>query len=151
MSIFICSDHAGFELKETLIQFLTDKGFEVVDKGAFDYDSTDDYPDFVKKVAEEISENPDTAKGIIIGGTGQGEAMMANKFPRVRAALWYGGSEEILRLSKEHNNANVLSLGARFTTHEEALGGVKLWLDTSFPGDERHIRRISKFPNNQQV
>ncbi len=143
MKIFIGADHAGFKLKEKLIPFLMDLGYEVVDKGAFTYNEDDDYPDFVEPVAEAISTDTE-AKGIVIGGSGEGEAMATDRFPHVRTALWYGGSLEPLKLSREHNDANILSLGARMITEEEALNAVKLWLETPFSGDERHIRRINK-------
>lgn len=143
MKIFIGADHAGFKLKEKLIPFLMDLGYEVVDKGAFKYDENDDYPDFVEPVAEAISNEQD-AKGIVIGGSGEGEAMATDRFPHVRTALWYGGSLEPLKLSREHNDANILSLGARLISEEEALEAVKLWLETPFSGDERHVRRIAK-------
>lgn len=146
MKIFIGADHAGFKLKEKLIPFLMDLGYEVVDKGAFTYNEDDDYPDFVEPVAEAISTEED-AKGIVIGGSGEGEAMATDRFPHVRTALWYGGSLEPLKLSREHNDANILSLGARMITEEEALDAVKLWLETPFSGDERHVRRIEKLDN----
>jgi|SRR3989338_3862876 len=147
MKIYIGSDHAGFELKEKLISFLVEEDHEVVDKGAFEYKESDDYPDFISKVAEEVSNNPTNVRGIILGGSGEGEAMDANRFPHVRAAEYYGGPIEIVKLSREHNNSNILSLGARFLTDEEAKNAVKLWLTTAFSGDERHVRRINKIDN----
>jgi len=143
MKIFIGSDHAGFELKEKLIQFLLDQNFEVVDKGAFQLNPTDDYPDFVIPVAEEVSKDSNS-KGIVLGGSGEGEAIATDRFPHVRTAVWYGGNLEPLRLSREHNDANILSIGARFVSEEEAKEAVSLWLETPFSGDERHVRRISK-------
>lgn len=143
MKILIASDHAGFELKEKIIIFLKTLGHEVKDFGAFKYDADDDYPDFLIPLGKEISENPDL-KGIVIGGSGQGEAIVVNKFKNIRAVVFYNGPEEIIKLSREHNDANVLSLGARFLTEEEAKNAVKNWLETSFSGDERHIRRINK-------
>ena len=143
MKIFIGSDHAGFELKEKLIPFLKDLGHEVVDKGAFQYNKDDDYPDFVIPVAEEISNNPE-AKGIVLGGSGEGEAIATDRFENVRTAVWYGGNKEPLKLSRQHNDANILSLGARFINEEEAKEAVKLWLEIPFSGDERHVRRIGK-------
>jgi ribose 5-phosphate isomerase B len=129
-------------------------GYEVVDKGAFKFDEGDDYPDYIIPVAKEISEmatQNDTSKilGIILGGSGQGEAMCANRFPNVRAVVFYGGPIEIIKLSREHNDANILSIGARFVSEDEAKEAVKVWLETAFSGDERHIRRIKKIePNN---
>ena len=94
--------------------------------------------------AQKVAENPDVHRGIIIGGSGQGEAMVANKVKGIRATVYYGGSQDILTFSKIHNNANMLSLGARFINPEEAKRAVKLWLSTPFPGEERHLRRIEK-------
>ncbi len=144
MKVFIGADHAGFELKEKLLAMLVEEGYEVTDKGAFKYNENDDYPDFIEAVAREVSENPDGARGIILGGSGQGEAIDANKFPHVRAAEYYGGPLEIVKLSREHNDANILSLGARFVGEDEARVAVKLWLSTPFSGEERHVRRIAK-------
>ena len=146
MRIYIGADHAGFELKGKLIPFLKGLGYEVEDKGALTYDTNDDYPDFVKPVAQAVSENPDT-KGIVIGGSGQGEAICANKFKNVRAMEYYApsrGEVSIIKDSRSHNNSNILSLGARFLSEDEARSAVKDWLETSFSGDERHLRRIAK-------
>lgn len=142
--LYLASDHAGFELKEKLKQYLRELGFEVKDCGAFLYDETDDYPDFIAVAAQAVSEDPQNARAIILGGSGQGEAMVANRFRGVRVAVYYGGNEKILTLSREHNDANVLSLGARFLTEDEAKRAVKLWLETAFSGEERHVRRLKK-------
>lgn len=152
MKIFVGADHAGFGLKEKLVPFLKELGHEVEDKGAFEYNETDDYPDFIIPLAREVSEHPNEVRGIVLGGSGQGEAMTANKFSSVRAAVYYGksqcivGDEEqsIIKLSREHNNSNILSFGARFITEDEMKQVVKEWLDTPFQGDERHQRRIDK-------
>lgn len=144
MKIYIGSDHAGFELKGKLIQYLKDLGYEVEDKGAFSLDPQDDYPDFVKPVAQAVANDPEHSRGIVLGGSGEGEDDVADKFEGIRSAVFYGGPMEIVKLSREHNDANVLSLGARFLSEEEAKDAVKLWLETPFSGDERHIRRIAK-------
>jgi ribose 5-phosphate isomerase B len=143
MKIYIGTDHAGFELKEKLVPFLKELGHEVVDKGAFSFDPNDDYPDFVEPVAEEVSKDSE-ARGIVLGGSGEGEGIATDKFPHVRTAVWYGGKLEPIKLSREHNDANILSLGARFISEDEAKEAVKLWLETPFSGEERHVRRINK-------
>ncbi|MBI5816919.1 MAG: RpiB/LacA/LacB family sugar-phosphate isomerase [Candidatus Yonathbacteria bacterium] len=148
MRIFIGSDHAGFELKQKLIPFVESLGHEVVDKGAFALDEHDDYPDFVVPVAEEVAKDS-SSRGIILGGSGQGEAIAANRVKGARAAVFYGGPLDIVELSREHNDANILSLGARFVVEGEAETAVQLWLETEFSGDERHARRIKKIDEKQ--
>ena len=143
MKIYVGSDHAGFELKGKLIEFLKGLGHEVEDKGPSSFNKDDDYPDFVKQVAEAVAQDPN-AKGIVIGKSGQGEAMCANRVKGARAAVWYGGNMEIVKLSREHNDANILSLAAGFISEEEAKNAVRLWLETSFTNEERHIRRLTK-------
>ena len=143
MKIYIGSDHAGYKLKETLKNYLSELGHSVEDKGAFDFDVNDDYPDFVAPVAKEI-ENDENAKGIVLGGSGEGEAMVANRYEGVRAIEYYGGNLEIIRLGREHNDANILSLGARFLNEEEAKKAIKIFLETNFSDSERHIRRIEE-------
>ena len=147
MIIYIGADHAGFPLKESLKPFLTDIGYEVEDMGAFELDQDDDYPNFIAPVARSVVNNRGSL-GIVLGGSGQGEAMQANRFDGIRAAVYYGGDTEVVRLSREHNNSNVLSLGARFLDEEEAMEVVKLWLGTPFSGDERHTRRLKKVDEN---
>lgn len=146
MKIYLATDHAGFELKEKVKGFLKNHGYNIEDCGAHEFDKEDDYPDFIAKAAEAVSKDPEDSKGIIFGGSGQGEAIVANKYKNIRAAVFYGGSDslEIIKLSREHNNANVLSIGARFVKDEEAIKAVKFWLETPFPGEERHKRRIDK-------
>lgn len=175
--IYLGADHRGFELKEKIKTWLSEWGYEVEDCGAFEYNENDDYVDFVSKVAKKVSEDSENNKGIVLGMTGQGEAMVANKFKGIRAAVFYGPpfqfkkywdyylalrivstgfmnslsnriSKEVIKLSKEHNDANVLSLGAYFLStiaHEKSLKDIiKLWLETKFSGEERHVRRINK-------
>lgn len=142
MKIYFATDHAGFELKEKLVTYVRDVlQYEVVDCGAYEANPEDDYPEFIKRATQAVSQNPDIDKAIILGGSGEGEAMVANKFPHVRATEYYGGNSEIVRLSREHNDANILSLGARFIGDEEAKEAVALWLATPFSEEERHTRR----------
>ncbi len=148
MKIYLGTDHAGFELKEKIKAFLeAEIDCEVRDFGTFELDELDDYPDFIFPVAEQVAEDWNNGIenfGIIFGGSGQGEAMVANRVKGARSTVYYGESKEIIKLSREHNNANVLSLGARFVEFEEAKEMIKLWLDTEFSGEERHERRIGK-------
>ncbi len=151
MKIYIGTDHAGYVLKEALVKSLKGQGYEVLDMGAFEYNEVDDYPDFVVPVARAVSKDSDNVKGIILGSTGQGEAIAANKFPHVRAVVFYGkavpvvdNESDIIVRSREHNNSNVLSLGARYLTEESMMDAVNLWLATPFSEDERHIRRLAK-------
>lgn len=147
MKVYIGSDHAGFELKGKLISFLNSLGHEVIDKRAYEFNEGDDYPDFIKEVAYDVAEENGQSKGVIIGGSGQGEAMAANRIFGVRAAVLYRYDEKIITLSREHNDANILSLGARFLSEDEAKKAVSLWLETPFSGEERHVRRIAKLDN----
>ncbi len=143
MRVFVGTDHAGLELKEHLKRFLVSQGFEVEDEGAHRYDENDDYPDFIVPVARQVAAHPGS-RGIVLGGSGQGEAIAANKVRGIRAALYYGGTLEIVRLSRLHNDANVLSLGARFIGRDEAIEAVRVWLSTEFSHEPRHARRIGK-------
>lgn len=119
---------------------------DVVDCGPQKYDHDDDYPDYVSLVAKRVSRDAGSC-GIVIGFSGQGEAMVANRFPGVRCAVFYGGSKHILTLSREHNDANMLSLGAHFVTTQEAIQAIELWLHTAFSNESRHVRRIKKIDN----
>ena len=140
--IVLATDHAGFELKESVKKYLLDLNYDVKDFGAFEYESTDDYPDFINPAAKFISENNNTM-GIIFGGSGQGEAMAANRFKGVRAAVFYGGPDQIIELSRLHINANVLSFGSRFIEPEHAIDLIAKWLSIEFEGG-RHQQRIAK-------
>jgi ribose 5-phosphate isomerase B len=141
--IYIATDHAGYELKNMIVDFLRENGHEVEDVGPHEYDAKDDYPDFIIPAAEKVAADPD-GRGIVLGGSGQGEALAANKVKGIRAALFYGGNEDIVKLSREHNNANVLSLGARFLDEETVKRVILLWLEEDFPNEERHVRRLKK-------
>lgn len=147
--IYIASDHAGFEHKEALREYFAQNGIKAEDMGAFVYTEGDDYPEIMAKVGLKVCEDPTKNKGIIFGGSGQGEAIMCNRFPEVRAVVYYGGPLDIVRLSREHNDANVLSIGARFLSKEEMINAAELWLKTPFSGDERHKRRIEQIDSMQ--
>jgi ribose 5-phosphate isomerase B len=154
-TVYFATDHAGFTLKEALVPYVRDElGYVVVDCGARQFVADDDYPDFIGEAARHISKHP-SDRAIIFGGSGQGEAMAANRFLNVRAALFYGNPPltpvdeggmalSLLEASRIHNDANILSLGARFVSLEEAKAAVKLWLATPFSNDDRHMRRIRK-------
>ena len=145
--VYLATDHAGFEMKEKIKEHLTEAGYEVEDFGAENYNATDDYPDFIKPLAQKISEDSADIIGFIFGYSGQGEAMVANRYKGVRTAVYHGGDLNIVQLAREHNDANILSLGAGFVSEEEAVAVVDLFLDTPFDGtgeNERHERRIEK-------
>jgi ribose 5-phosphate isomerase B len=145
MKVYFATDHAGYELKNALLAFVRDElGFEVQDCGAHEFNADDDYTDFVSVAAEHVSKDPENSRAIVLGGSGQGEAMCANRFPGVRATTYYAHNPDIIALSREHNNANVLSLGARFLSPDEAKEAVRAWLSTPFTDEERHVRRIAK-------
>lgn len=159
MKIYLATDHAGFELKGKILKFLQEKGYEVKDCGPYEYDKHDDYPDFISRAAENVSKDPES-RGIIFGGSGQGEAIVANKHRNVRCALFYApqsargatdisGSRsddpfEVVKLTRTHNDSNMLSLGVRFLTEEEVVQAITVWLETPFTHEERHVRRIEK-------
>ena len=184
MKISIASDHAGFELKRFLAAELEAKGHEVHDHGAHDFSPDDDFPIYIAKVAEDISKHEESIwngtrtshtangekrlkhpndremAGIVIGGSGQGEAIAANKFPHVRAAVIYGGKaaggssllvETIAKLSRQHNDANILSFGARFIDQEEALKVVEIWLAEPFSHDPKYERRNDEIEQIEEL
>ena len=143
-TVYFATDHAGFTLKNVLVVYVRDElGYDVVDCGPATYDAQDDYPDFISLAAEKVSGSPKD-RAVILGGSGQGEAMVANRFSNVRATVYYGSVPEILTLSREHNDANILSLGARFLDVDSAKKAVAHWLEGSFSREERHVRRIKK-------
>ena len=145
MKIHLATDHAGLELKNKIQEFLISKKFDVIDHGAYIYDALDDYPDFIFPCAKAVADDK-KSRGIILGGSGQGEAMAANRIKGVRAAVFYNGPMEIIKLSREHNNANILSLGARFMKEKEIFNVIEVWLKEPFEGG-RHLRRIEKLDN----
>lgn len=139
-TVHIAADHAAFELREVLVEHLKDSGYEVVDHGAYVYDALDAYPPMCIACAEAVVEDGADALGIVLGGSGNGEQMAANLVDGVRAALVW--NEATARLSREHNNANVVAIGARQHSVEEAVRLVDVFLATPFSNDERHIERI---------
>lgn len=142
--IYLASDHRGFELKAHVKQWLDELGYAYEDCGPFELDPDDDYPDYVHRAAQKVAEDPGEHRAIVLGMSGQGEAMVANRYRGVRAAVYYGGERPYILLSREHNDANVLSLAASFLTVEDTRLTVQKWLATPFSGDERHVRRIEK-------
>ena len=140
----IASDHGGFEMKKYLIDHLVDNGYEIKDFGTYTSESVD-YPDFIHPLASEINKGI-YELGIIICGSGNGAQMVANKYPHVRAALCW--SEEITKLARQHNNANIISLPGRFLTPDFAMKLVKIFLTTEFEGG-RHQKRIEKISRNK--
>ena len=160
MTVYLAADHTGIKLKAALLEALLELGHAAVDLGAESYDSEDDYPDIVTPCAARVAAEQD-ALGIVIGGSGHGEAMAANRLLGVRAATFYGprapiaelesegtvstDAYDIVRVARRHNNANVLSIGARFVSREEAIEAARIFIETPFSNDERHVRRLSKF------
>ena len=139
LKISIASDHAGFEMKKKIMKYLEKNGFSFIDRGPSNSESVD-YPDFAKKVCKDLlDQNVD--KGILVCGSGQGMAMVANKYKGIRAALC--NSEEMTELARAHNDANILTLGARFVDESTALSCVDKFISTTFEGD-RHIQRVNK-------
>mgnify|MGYP003394349138 CR=1 FL=1 len=151
MRIHLAADHAGFQMKEDIKSFLVASGFEVEDHGAESFVPDDDYPEIIAHAAKALALS-DEDRAILFGASGQGEAIVANRFPRVRAAVFYGNTGTqvdtggmtlgLLESTRAHNDANVLSIGARFVTLDEAKEAVSLWLKTPFSGEERHQRRV---------
>lgn len=145
MRIHVATDHAGLEFSQQLQQHLRDGGHEVIDHGPAEYDALDDYPSFCINAALGVARDERAgveALGVVFGGSGNGEQMAANKVRGIRAALVWNESTAIL--AREHNNANVISIGARQHSVEDAIRFIELFIETPFPGDERHVRRIAQ-------
>lgn len=144
MKIYVATDHAGFELKENIKKYLEEKGNEVYDCGALTLEPGDGYPEYMVRAAESVQKDAmhEPAFAVIFGGSGQGEAIVANRFRHVRAIVYAGGNLELVKLGREHNDANVLSIGARFVNEGEAKQAIDLFLNTPFSHDERHADRI---------
>ena len=141
MRVHIASDHAAFDLKEYLAKELRTLGYEVIDHGAAVYDASDDYPPIILPAAQAVAADPGSL-GIVLGGSGNGEQIAANKVKGVRAGLAY--NTVMARLAREHNNCNIIALGGRMQSLEDALGMVRVFLTTPFSNDPRHVRRISE-------
>lgn len=141
MKIYLGTDHAGFEFKENIKKYLIQERYEVVDCGAYSFDKNDDYPDFISKVGENIEKDP-SSRGIVLGKSGAGECIVANKFKNVRSFLAL--NETNVRLAREHNDANVISIGSEIVSLDKSKDLIKIFLETPFSEDERHIRRINK-------
>lgn len=148
MRVHLGSDHAGLELKDYLLTWLVDQGHEVVDHGPFVYDALDDYPVFCLRAAEAVADE-DGSVGVVIGGSGNGEQIAANKVKGVRAALVW--SEETAVLAREHNDANVISVGGRMHDVEEMTRFVEIFLATAYSGGERHTRRIGMLAHYEKT
>lgn len=159
MKIYLATDHAGFELKNKLKDYLSSLGHEVIDKGPFEYNENDDYPDFIRLAAEAVASEVGSF-GIILGGSGQGEAMCANRIKGARAAVYYaetgfqtdiaGKTIDMIDSVRIHNNANILSIGARFLSQDEVVRAVTKFIETPFSNEERHIRRIEKLDKQNE-
>lgn len=141
MRVHIATDHAAFELKNYLVDRLREAGYDVMDHGAHSYDAQDDYPGLIIPAAQAVAAEPGSL-GIVLGGSGNGEQMAANKVKGIRAAL--ASSVELAKLTREHNDANVVALGGRMQSLEESYEIVETFLTTPFSGDERHQRRIDQ-------
>ncbi len=158
MRIYLAADHGGFALKEKLKPFVESLGHEIEDCGAFTMDMNDDYPLFVQAAARKVAADSG-ARGIVVGGSGQGEAFAANRIKGVRAVVYYGESTrkqtdadgkeiDMITSTREHNNSNVLSLAGRFLSEDEAKAAVKRWLEMPYDKAERHERRHKMLEEN---
>lgn len=154
IKIYLSGDHAGFKLKENIKKDLERKGFEVFDFGPKKYDKNDDYPDFVipmaKSISKELNSNKNknqyqnmNIRGFIFAGSGEGEAIAVNKIGGIRAAVYHGKNLKIVKITREHNDSNILCIGARFVKKNEAKKAIDLFLKTNFEG-KRHQRRLKK-------
>lgn len=151
MKIHVATDHAGLEFKTILVDYLSKQGYEIIDHGAYEYDPDDDYPGFIISAAEAVArdiKHGDRSLGVVFGGSGNGEQIAANKVKDIRAALVW--NERTARLAREHNNANIVSIGAREHSREESLGLIRTFIDTPFPGEARHERRIAQISDYEQ-
>ena len=148
MRVYLGSDHAGFELKTRLIEWLAAAGHEPVDCGPETYVQDDDYPVYVMRAAAGVAGDPGSL-GIVVGGSGNGEQIAANKIPGIRAAVAW--TDETAQLARQHNDANVLSLGARMYSADEAIGFTRIFVSTPFSGEPRHSRRLAMITNYEKT
>ena len=148
MRVHLGSDHAGFELKEAVVRRLTELGHEPVDHGPAEYDALDDYPTYCLRAAEATAAEP-ASLGVVIGGSGNGEAISANKVTGIRCALAW--STEIAQLAREHNDANIVSLGARMHDEATALSILETFLETAYSGEDRHSKRIAMMSDYERT
>lgn len=145
MIVYFAGDHAGLELKKEMMDFVRLLGHEVEDLGPFEPKSGDDYPDYVIPLAKKVAGRESTeVRGIVVAGSGQGEIIAMNRLPGARAALFCPCNLDLVKASRDHNDSNIFAIGARFCTPEEARKGIKVWLETPFSNEERHIRRLQK-------
>lgn len=151
MKLYFASDHAGFELKGKLFEYAKGLGYDAIDLGPSSFDPDDDYPEYVSRASEMVSRDPQNSMAVILGSSGQGEDMVAGKYPNVRSAEFYGGPLEVIELSRKHNDANILSLGAKFINDIEAKKAMKLWLEIPFSNEERHRRRIQQIEDLEET
>ncbi|MDQ2849165.1 ribose-5-phosphate isomerase [Dermatophilaceae bacterium Sec6.4] len=147
MRVHIGGDHAAYDMHRELVTWLGEQGHEVIDHGSATYDALDDYPVFVLRAAQGVAADPGSL-GIVLGGSGNGEQMAANKVPGIRAALCY--TTELAQLARQHNDAQIISLGGRFNTVEQAKAMVSIFLETPFSGEERHQRRLDMVQRFEQ-
>lgn len=152
MLVYIASDHAGFEMKKTVENYLLEKGHDVVDVGSFSFVEDDDYPDYIhpaiQKMKESIAElGEESVRAVILGGSGTGEAIVANRYKNVRAVVFNSVNLEVVKLGREHNNANVLSVGTRFVDNDYLELALEKFLETPFDKNSRHSRRLEKIDN----
>ncbi|HTW17328.1 MAG TPA: ribose-5-phosphate isomerase [Nocardioides sp.] len=152
MRVHLGSDHAGLDLKDHLVRWLTDHGYEPVDHGPFVYDALDDYPVFCLRAAEAVAAERAAGQdslGVVIGGSGNGEQIAANKVVGIRCALAW--SEETAALGREHNDANIVSVGGRMHSLDDMTRFIEVFLTTDFTGEERHVRRIGQLGSYEQT
>lgn len=145
--IYIACDHAGFEVKNLLITYLRDRDFHVIDCGAYEYNKSDDFPDFMHVVGYNVSKYPETSVGIVLGGSGIGESVLLNRYSQVRSGILFGTEIEMVKSGREHDNINAVAIGVRFTKIEDVIKGVMLFIETPFLPESRFTRRIGKIEN----